>query len=122
MNLYAYWYFIIYSFYEKFSRDKHYDIFATGLFSVFVGFFVVGIIGIVIYFINDERLFDAKDTIYIGIPVLILNFIYFNKKRQIVLYNEFKSSRSMKKDVIAVFISLLSILLFIIAARLNMSN
>lgn len=120
MNLYTYWHFIIYSLYDKFSRDKHFGIFATGLFSVFVGFFVIGIIGIALYFTNYEKLLEAKDTIYIIIPLMIGNYIYFNKKRQIELYSAFKAGRSIKKDVASVFISLFSILLFVIAARLNM--
>lgn len=121
MNLYTYWHFIIYSLYDRFSRDKHFGIFATGLFSVFVGCFVVGVIGISFYFTNYERLLEAKDTLYIGIPLMVGNYIFFNEKRQKKLYSVFKANRSNKKDIVAVFVSLLSIALFIIAARLNMN-
>lgn len=79
MNLYIYSFFIIYSLYDRYSKDKHFDIFAVGLFSVFVGFFATGIIGIGIYFFCNGVLLEAKDSVYIGIPLLILNYIIFSK-------------------------------------------
>jgi hypothetical protein len=121
MNLYIYWYFIVYDLYKRFSSDKHFDIFATGLFSLFVGCSVVGIVGVILYFININIVLDAKGAVFIGMPVLITNYICFNRKEsQLRLYEKFKESRSTKNDSLSLFMTLLSILLFVIAARLNM--
>ncbi len=121
MNIYTYWYFIIYSLYDRFSKDRHFDIFATGLFSLFVGFFLIGIFGIIRYLVNsDGIILDAKGAGYICVFSGIMNFIYFNKNRQRKLYTKFKDKRDTKKDITVVLVTLLSIVLSVIAVRLNM--
>ncbi len=112
MNLYIYSFFIIYSLYDRFSKDKHFDIFVVGLFSVFFWFFATGIIGIGIYFFCNGVLLEAKDSVCVGIPLLILNFIIFSEKKQLALYGTFKKNRSNKKDIMSILIFLLSILFF----------
>ncbi|MDE5418448.1 hypothetical protein L3049_10550 [Labilibaculum sp. DW002] len=124
MNLYTYWYFIVYSIYERFSHDKHFDIFATAFFSVFTGFLVIGIIGITLAFLNIEGVvLNSKGAVITGLPILLGNFIFFNQKdRQIRLHEVFKKNRSAKKDILSVLMTIASIIIFVIAARLNMEN
>lgn len=83
MKLYTYWYFMVYDLYKRFSRDAHFDIFATAFFSLFVGFLIVGIVGITLYLFNIEGIvLNAKRAVIVGVPALIGNFIFFNKKKR----------------------------------------
>jgi hypothetical protein len=122
MNLYIYWYFIVYELYKNFNRDKHFSIFATAFFSVFIGFIIVGIVGVTLSFLNIKGVvLSAKGAVIVGSPALIGNFIFFNhKKRQIRLYEVFKKNRSNKKDILSVLMTIISIIMFVVAARMNM--
>ena len=122
MNLYIYWYFLVYDLYKRYSRDKHFDIFATAFFSVFIGFVIVGVVGIVLSLLDiDEMILSAKGAVIVGAPALIGNFIFFNKKsRQVRLYEKFKENRSNRKDYLSVLLAVISIVLFVVAARMNM--
>ena len=121
MNIYTYWYFVFYIFYQKFCKDKHFDIFATGLFSVFVSFFIVGIYGVIIYLTNDDGvLLNARNCVYIAISVLVSNYIFFSQgeklRRQ---YHTFTENRSVIKDLFSLLLTILSIVVFIIGVRIN---
>ena len=122
MNLYFYWYFTFYRFYERFSKDKYFDIFASGLFSLFSSCLFIGILGITQYilgipinFINTAE----KSGLFFGIIIIINYLIFIPKQRQQRLYTKYKESQSTKKDIFSILLTILSILLVILAVKGN---
>lgn len=117
MNWYFYWYFTIYSVYKRHSWDKHFDIFATGMFSVFVSCLLIGSIGFLLCFIDLQGLLlnNGINFIIPGIIILIINYLIFLPKvRQMYLYDLYKEKQSTLRDVFTIFISVFSIVIIIL--------
>lgn len=112
MNWYFYWYFTIYNIYKHFSWDKHFDIFATSMFSFFVVSFIIGISNYVFVFLNMPNLLFSTSVITIAISgiVFISNYILFlPKERQLKLFDEYKIKQNGTKDLLSIIFSVFSI-------------
>jgi formate hydrogenlyase subunit 3/multisubunit Na+/H+ antiporter MnhD subunit len=117
MNWYFYWYFTIYSIYKRFSLDKHFDIFATSMFSLFVNCLFIGILGFVLYWCNMQGLLLDSAIRFITpiMIVFIINCILFlPKSRQLSWYSLYKEQQSAKRDVITIIICVFSIVVMIL--------
>lgn len=117
MNWYFYWYFTIYSIYKRLSWDKHFDIFATSMFSLFVNCLFVGSLGFVLYLFDNQGLL-MDDFVRFATPIMIIfvvnYFIFLPKQRQLILYDLYKEKKSTVRDVFTVFISIFSIVVIIL--------
>ncbi len=112
MNWYFYWYFTIYNIYKHLSWDKHFDIFATSMFSFFVASLIIGTSSYVFVFLNMSNLLFSTSITTIAIfgIVFISNYILFlPKERQLKQFEEYKSSQKGIKDLFAIIFSIFSI-------------
>jgi hypothetical protein len=117
MTWYIYWFFIFYSIYKRFSFDKQFDIFAAGMFSIFVTSLVIGSLGIWFMFLNLKDFFFSNDKYFYAIALLILltnYFIFIPKKRQTRLYNIYIEKQSLKRDIFSIALSIFSIAIIIV--------
>lgn len=112
MNGYSYWYFTIYNIYKHLSWDKHFDIFATSMFSFFVASLIIGTLSYVFVFLNMSNLLFSTSITTIAIfgIVFISNYILFlPKERQLKQFEEYKSIQKGTKDLFAIIFSIFSI-------------
>lgn len=112
MNWYFYWYFTIYSLYKRFSWDKHFDIFATSMFSFIVACFIVGTSSYICVFLKmPNLLFSASiTTIVIFAFVFIANYMLFlPKQRQFKLFEEYMVVQNGTKNLFAIVLSIFSV-------------
>jgi len=116
MNWYFYWFYTIYNIYNRLSWDKHFDIFASGMFSIIISFWVIGILNVVFILLKlTDILLISKYTFpSIFVFIILLNGIYFlNKSRQIRQYNNYKEQQSTTRNLIAIIFSVLSVVIFL---------
>jgi len=117
MNWYFYWYFTIYSIYKRLSWDKHFDVFATGMFSLFVNCLFIGSLGFVLYLFDNQGLL-MDNFVRFATPIIMIfivnYFIFLPKQRQLMLYDLYKEKQSTVRDVFTVFISIFSIVVIIL--------
>ena len=117
MNWYYYWFYAIYSIYKRLSWDRHFDVFAIGMFSVIISFWVINILNIVLLLLETPESFYGNNKyvlIIIGAPIFILNWVLFlPKAKQLKLYEDFKLEQNPIKNFFAVFFSLLSVVIFL---------
>ena len=125
MNFYVYWYFTIYVIYQRFSRDSQFDIFATGFFSLLASCLVIGGFAMMLFafggqessIVTPER--GAGGFVFIG----IINYaLFLPKQRQRRLYQKYKENQTTSRDIFTIFLSFVSIALFIFAVRLDKFN
>ncbi len=117
MNWYYYWYFTVYIIYKRFSRDKHFDIFATSMFSLFASCLFIGIIGFVLSFFKIQGLLLDSSTRFVTpiMMIFIINyFIFLPKPRQLRLYDLYKEKQSTNRDVFTILISVFSLVIMIL--------
>ena len=114
MNWYFYWYYTIYSLYKRFSYDIHFDVFATGLFSVLVSFLITGTLSFIFIIItNTNPLFTSIVPIFtiFGI-VFIFNYsLFLPKTRQLLLFKKYKEIQHILKDIFVIILSFISLCL-----------
>lgn len=125
MNLYFYWYSIVYGFYYTFSKEFYYDLAAIGLFSIIVNFLCIGLISIISFLAGlNELLFKSPIFILsVYLIIYLINIILFApKKRQTRLQNKFRQDQSLTKDILSIIMTVLSLVTFIIAIILNTKN
>ena len=117
MTWYIYWYFTFHSIYDYFSDDKQFDIFATGMFSLFVSSLVIGVFGFVLYYIGFQGLLLDNEIRFMipGLSVFVINYyIFLPKRRQIRLFEIYKNNQSMGRDIFSIFISIFSVLIVVL--------
>ena len=117
MNWYYYWFYAIYSIYKRLSRDRHFDVFAIGMFSFFVSCLFIGILSSVFLLSGMPKLLytSAYIIISLGLAIFIINYIIFlPERRQLRLYEEYKNQHSKIKDWLAIIISILSMVIFFV--------
>lgn len=122
MNFYIYWFFTVYQIYERLSKDKYFDVFATGFFSLFSSSLFYGILVILLHLLNASGfvLNSAKGLGAFIVVVLAINYMFFlPKQRQRRLYQKYKETQSTKKDIITVVLSIISIVLLVSAIRMS---
>lgn len=115
MNWYFYWYFTIYNVYKRFSWDKHFDIFATSMFSFFVSSFFIGLLSYIFFFLNmsNHMFSNSITTIVVFAIIFILNYILFlPKQRQLKQFEKYKTIQSKPKNLFAIVFSILSISIY----------
>ncbi len=116
MDWYVYWYFTMYSIYKRFSWDEYFDVFATGMFSVFVSCLLIGLMGFGLYLFNMQGLL-MDSFIQFAIPIMLIfiinYFIFLPKKRQLTLYNLYKEKQSNRRDLFTIFISVFAIVIMV---------
>ena len=122
MDFYSYWYFTIYSIYQRFSKDKYFEIFAASMFSFLVSCLTIGLIGLFLFALKIPG-FLLNIKIYIMFPVLITfitNYIIYTPKRRLIrLYKQYKENQNTRKDILSIFLSIVSIALFVLAVKGN---
>ncbi len=122
MNFYYYWFYIVHGFYYSFSKDFHFDILAVGLFSVIVSLLIFGISALIMITSGFQSVLFSNPIPIIGGAVgihLINSIIFLPKKRQMRLMTQFRQNQSLTNDIIAIVLTALSIITFILAAVLN---
>jgi hypothetical protein len=122
MNFYYYWFYIVHGFYYSFSRDFHFDILAVGLFSIIVSFLIFGVTALIIITIGIQNILFSNPIPIVSGAVgihLINSIIFLPKKRQMRLMTKFKQNQSITNDIIAIVLTSLSIITFILATILN---
>lgn len=122
MNFYYYWFYIVHGFYYSFSRDFHFDILAVGLFSVIVSLLTFGVTALIMIMLGLQGvLFSNPIPIVSGAVGIHLtnSIIFIPKKRQIRLMTKFRQNQSMTNDIIAIVLTALSVITFILATILN---
>ncbi len=117
MIWYIYWYFTFYSIYQRFSSDKHFDIFAVSMFSVFVLSLTIGCIGFILYLFDCQGI--LLDNVYrlmaIGIIPLVINqSIFLPSKRRKRFFQIYRNNQSPGRDIFTIFLSILSIAIIIL--------
>lgn len=115
MNWYFYWFYTIYNIYNRFSSDRDFVLFATGIFSIFVSFGLIGCLNLLCMLIGLPKSTFVNEYVFIitGLIILIYNWILFlPKKRQAKYYENYKNKQSLFKDVIAITVSILSVVVF----------
>ena len=122
MNFYYYWFYIVHGFYYSFSRDFHFDILAVGLFSVIVSLLILGASTLIMIILGIQNiLFNNPIPIIAGAVGIhsINSIIFLPKKRQMRLMTKFRQNQSLTNDIIAIVLTALSIITFILATILN---
>jgi hypothetical protein len=122
MNFYYYWFYIVHGFYYSFSRDFHFDILAVGLFSIIVSFLIFGVTALIMITIGIQNILFSNPIPIVSGAVgihLIDSIIFLPKKRQMRLMTKFKQNQSITNDIIAIVLTSLSIITFILATILN---
>jgi len=110
MNWYFYWYFTIYSIYKRFSWDKDFDLFATGLFSLLITLSLNCVIIIIALFFSykDIIIYSKYFLISSFIVLFIVNgFVFLRKDWRDRNYAIYKEKRKVIKDIISVSVSVL---------------
>lgn len=112
MNWYFYWYYTIYSIYKRFSRDVHFDVFATSLFSFFVAsilFSFIVYLSIIFDFVDFMKI--SSFTIIIPcLCVFVVNYLVFlPKQRQLRNYDKFLEIQTNTKNFISILLSFFSV-------------
>ena len=110
MNWYFYWYFTIYSIYKRFSWDKDFDLFATGLFSLLITLSLNCVIIIIALFFShrDIIIYSKYFLLSFFIVLFIVNgFIFLRKDWRDRKYAIYKRKRKLIKDIISVSVSVL---------------
>lgn len=110
MNWYFYWYFTIYSIYKRFSWDKDFDLFATGLFSLLITLSLNCIIIIIALFFSYKEIIIYSKYFLISsfIVLFIVNgFVFLRKDWRDRNYAIYKEKRKVIKDIISVSVSVL---------------
>ena len=116
MNWYYYWFYTIYSIYKKLSWDKHFDVFATGMFSFFVSCFVIGVLSIMTFLAGNPKLMFTSKYILpalFGIVFIINSMIFLPKTRQLKQYEKFIEKKNLIRTFMSITFSILSISLCI---------
>lgn len=120
LHFYYYWYFTIFSIYEKRSKGKYFDIFATGLFSLFPSCLVIGLYGIVFFLLGETKssMLSPEGSAIIGMVILAINLMVFlPKSRQQKLYTKYKECRSPRNNICASLLTVVSVALFVLSIR-----
>lgn len=115
MNWYLYWYFSIYSIYKRYSKDNYFYIFANGMVSLLMCFFLYGLSSYLFLLMKlPNYLFSNSKIAFIIVPIVfILNYILFvPKKRQTKFYENYLKKQKQSLDILVVFFSILVIGLF----------
>ena len=117
MNFYYYWYFTIFSIYKRFSRDKHFDVFATSMFSFFIASLLFGTFSLLTLVMKQYDLFrNSYYSIIIFVTTFIINYMVFlPKKRQLALYNKYLSSQKLAKDILTIIFTTVSVLMLFVS-------
>lgn len=122
MNFYYYWFYIVYGFYYSFSRDFYFDILAVGIFSIIVSFLIFGVSTLIMITLGLQNFLFSNPTPILSGAVgiqLINSIIFLPKKRQMRLMSKFRQNQSMTNDVIAIVLTTLSVITFILATILS---
>jgi len=122
MNFYYYWFYIVHGFYYSFSRDFHFDILAVGLFSVIVSFLLLGVSALIMISLGIQDILFKNPMPIVGGAVgihLINSMIFIPKKRQTRLMTKFRQNQSLTNDIIAIVLTSLSVITFVLATILN---
>ncbi len=82
MAIYRYIYFTILSVYKRFSRDPQINIFAVGLFSIFIFFLILSLFDVYQYFIS--HIYNLNFLYMIGLAGLIFLFLVVKGKKNIM--------------------------------------
>ena len=117
MNWYFYWYYTIYNIYKQFSKDKHFAIFATSMFSFFIANLVFSLIAYLSIALNliDFMRSSSLTMVIPYLSVFILNYILFlPKQQQLEYYEKYKTVQSSTKNIIAILFSILSVVIFFV--------
>jgi hypothetical protein len=88
------------------------------MFSFIVGSFFIGSLSILLSFIGYPKLLHNNGIVYVSlwIGILIFNYILFlPKQRQLGKLKKYNEVRSTTKDIVSIFISVLSIIILVIA-------
>ena len=105
MNWYFYWYFAIYSIYKRFSWDKDFDLFATGLFSMLITLSLNCVIIIIALFFSykDIIIYSKYFLLSFFIVLFIVNgFVFLRNDWRDKNYAIYKEKRKVIKDIITV--------------------
>lgn len=122
MNFYYYWFYIVHGFYYSFSKDFHFDILAIGLFSLIVSFLIFGVSALIMISIGLQNLLFSSPIPILsgGFGIYLINSVLFlPKKRQMRLMTKFRQNQSLTNDIIAIVLTVLSIVTCILAAVIN---
>jgi len=121
MNIYHYWYITFYHIFFRLNpKDRYFYITANGVFGLIIAFMLCGIIAILIGLFSINGKWEAIDNVYIIGPSILINYLYFNRIRRTELYELYSKSNSTKRDLIVIFLSISSIILYVVGARMNM--
>lgn len=122
MNFYIYWFFAIYHIYKRFSWDKDFGLFATGLFSLLITLSLNCLIIIIaLFFSNGDIIMQSKYfLISFFILLFIVNgFIFLRKDWLNRNYSIYIEGRKMIKDIISISASVLIFLGLIILSTFS---
>lgn len=122
MNWYFYWYFTIYSIYKRFSWDKDFDLFATGLFSLLITLLLNCVLTIIALLFSYRNLIINSKYFLISffIVIFIVNgFIFLRKDWRNRNYNIYKVKRKAVKDILCISVSVLIIIGLIILSTFS---
>ena len=112
LNPYFYWYYVIYRIYERTSSDKHFSIFATGLFSIVISFWLLGILSFFLHIFGGfELIYGNAFKLPISIvTILVINYVVLlNKNNHSIRHSRYLERRNQIKDLIFVLLSIGSI-------------
>ncbi len=122
MNFYIYWFFAIYHIYKRFSWDKDFGLFATGLFSLLITLSLNCLIIIIALFFSNGDIIKQSKYFLISFFILLFivnGFIFLRKDWLNRNYSIYIEGRKMIKDIISISASVLIFLGLIILSTFS---
>jgi len=118
MNFYFYWYYFVYSIYRRYSLDDSFALYTGGMFSFFIMSLIFSLSEIVSVIFDTKNICAINVIVTIGVflCILVVNWIVFlPEKRNELLFERFKRNQTNFKDIMAIIISLLSVVALFLA-------
>jgi hypothetical protein len=113
MNFYYYWFFFVYNIYHKFSKDRDFYIFATGMFSAFIIALEIFCSDFISYCFNIPSILFSHGVVLpcsTGVLIVIGNlYLFAYKGKHINLFSRYLEAQSTIKDILCFFLSLWSL-------------